>query len=130
MTASRVIDRLYIGDWQEARDASSPNLVKVTVAKDSPFMGDYYFPLVDADDPNNEKPLRDAIQKVDELMRQNKTVLVHCVSGVSRSCAVVMGYLIVNGITFDESLSFAKQARPIVNPEPDLLELLRTLKQE
>jgi hypothetical protein len=40
MTVSKVVDRLYFGDWQEARDASRPGLVKVTVAKESPFMGD------------------------------------------------------------------------------------------
>jgi len=42
MTASNVMERLYMGDWQEARDASAPRLVKLTVAKESPFVGDYH----------------------------------------------------------------------------------------
>jgi predicted protein tyrosine phosphatase len=101
LTVSKVTERFYIGDWQEARDAVAPNLVKVTVAEDSPYVGDYYFPLVDAEDPDNQRLLKDAIQKVDELMKQNRTVLVHCVSGISRSCVVIMGYLNLIGIPLE-----------------------------
>jgi hypothetical protein len=125
MTANKVIDRLYIADWQEARDARSPRLVKVTVAKDSPYVGDYYFPLIDAEDPGNGDVLREAVRKVDELMRQGNTVMVHCVSGISRSAAVVIGYLIMTGIPFDDSVDKVRKARPAANPEPDLLSLLK-----
>ena len=88
MTVSKVVDRLYLGDWQEARDASMPGLVKVTVAKESPFMGDYYFPLVDAEDRGNADILWQAVEKVDDLMNDGRTVLVHCTSGLSRSLPV------------------------------------------
>ncbi len=126
MTASKVIDRLYIGDWQEARDASVPNLVKVTVAKGSPFTGDFFFPLVDTDDAHNGQELWKAVEKVDQLMSQNRIVLVHCVSGVSRSCVVIMGYLATRrGMSLDEALDIVRKARPAVLPEPDLLELLK-----
>lgn len=125
MTVSKVTERLYIGDWQEARDAVAPNLVKITVAKDSPYVGDFYFPLIDAKDQSNRRVLEDAIRKVDELMKQNRTVLVHCVSGISRSCVVIMGYLNLIGIPLEESLAMVKKARPVVSPEPDLIELLR-----
>ena len=63
LTASKVIEGLYIGDWQEARDAAAPNLVKVTVADDSPFVGDFWFPLIDAEDPNNGRILQDATER-------------------------------------------------------------------
>jgi hypothetical protein len=127
MTASKVVEGLYIGDWQDARDALGPsNLVKVTVAKESPFIGDYYFPLVDAEDTSNEAVLMEAIKKVDELLRQKKVVLVHCVSGISRSCAVIVGYLnLMRGLPLEQALSTVEKARPAVNPEPDLMELLR-----
>jgi protein-tyrosine phosphatase len=126
LTADKVIERLYIADWQEARDASAPNLVKVTVAEDSPFVGDYYFPIVDADDPDNKKALGDAIQKVSELMEQDSVVLVHCVSGISRSCVVIMGYLNrKKGLPLDEAFELVRRARSAVQPEPDLLDLLK-----
>jgi predicted protein tyrosine phosphatase len=130
LTLSKVTERLYIGDWQEARDAVAPNLVKVTVAKDSPYVGDYYFPLIDANDPNNMRVLNDAIRTVHVLMKQNRTVLVHCVSGISRSCVVIMGYLNLIGIPLEESLMMVKKARPVVSPEPDLIELLPAVLAE
>lgn len=127
MTVSKVVDRLYFGDWQEARDTSMPDLAKVTVAKESPFMGDYYFPLVDAEDRDNAEILWQAVQKVDDLMRDGKTVLVHCTSGLSRSCAVVMGYLAAKrGYTIDGAFDLVRKARPGVMPEQSLLKVLRS----
>jgi len=55
------MERLYIGDLQDARDAGAPRLVKVAVAKESPFVGDHFYPLIDAEDQSNEILLNDAI---------------------------------------------------------------------
>jgi len=122
------MERLYIGDWQDARDASAPGLVKVTVAKESPFVGDYYYPLIDAEDQSNESLLGDAIQKVAELHDDDRTVVVHCVSGISRSCAVVIGYLMMRGMTYNASYDLVRKARPAMNPEQDLVRLLKLEK--
>jgi len=55
--------------------------------------------LIDAEDNSNESLLDGAIQKVAELYDDGTTVLVHCVSGISRSCAVVIGYLMTRRMT-------------------------------
>ena len=67
------------------------------MAKEPPFVGEYYYPLIDADDQSSESLLGGAIQKVAELYDDDRTVVVHRVSGVSRSCAVVIGYLMTRG---------------------------------
>ena len=58
------------------------------------------------------------------MIKQNRIVLVHCVSGISRSCVVIMGYLNLTGIPLEESLKMVEKARPAVRPEPDLMRLL------
>ena len=52
-------------------------------------------------------------------------MLVHCVSGISRSCAVVIGYLMTRGMTYDAAYDLVRGARPAVNPEQDLVRLLK-----
>jgi dual specificity phosphatase 12 len=90
-------------------------------------MGDYCFPLVDAEDPDIAEILWQAVQRVDDQMRSGKTVLVHCTSGLSRSCAVVMGYLAARrGYTVDGALDLVREARPGVMPEQGLLKALRS----
>ncbi|CAM9948196.1 unnamed protein product [Heterosigma akashiwo] len=44
-------------------------------------------------------------------------VLVHCNQGVSRSCSMVIGYLMKRqGMTYDEALAYVRERRPQANP--------------
>ena len=95
------------------------------MAKESPFVGEYYYPLIYADDQSNESLLGAAIQKVAELCDDDRTVVVHCVSGVSRSCAVVIGYLMTREMAYDPAYDLVRKARPGVNPEQDRVRLLK-----
>jgi hypothetical protein len=53
-------------------------------------------------------------------------VLVHCAGGVSRSATVVLGYLMSRrGLTFDQSLTELRRARPWVNPNAGFVLQLR-----
>ena len=102
-------------------------MTTITVALDSPYVGDYHFPLVDGPHPDNSVHMKAAIQKVSELLSaEGNMVLVHCVSGISRSATVVIGYLMLKGLSLDEAMNMVKKARPVINPEPDLLTLLTT----
>lgn len=49
--------------------------------------------------------------------RKTGTVLVHCAQGISRSAAVVIGYLMNHSrMTYTAALAQVQQARPVVNP--------------
>lgn len=87
MILTKLIDRLEIGDWFAARDLASSGRWIVTVAIDSPVVGNQHFRMVDG--PGNEEKLfRDAVDAVVGAHRNGKSVLVHCVGGRSRSAAV------------------------------------------
>lgn len=85
---NQVIDRLHIGDWQDAK--KSRGYYIITVAIDSPFIGDEHYGLVDG--PGNDPQIfADAVEAVCRALRQQpKPVLVHCIAGRSRSASVVI----------------------------------------
>lgn len=123
-----VIDNIWIGDWQEASHHWREFDKIFTVAKDSPFMGDYYYPMIDGPYSENQRLLYRAIFDLFAYRSKNNgNVLVHCVSGFSRSTTVIAGYMIKKGFvhTVEDSLEYIKSIRPSANPVPSLVELLK-----
>uniref|UniRef100_A0A8C9WJY7 Dual specificity phosphatase 19a n=1 Tax=Scleropages formosus TaxID=113540 RepID=A0A8C9WJY7_SCLFO len=65
-------------------------------------------------------------QFIDQAKKEKGVVLVHCNAGVSRSAAVVIGYLMCReGLTFDDAFTLVKKARPVICPNPGFLEQLK-----
>lgn len=132
-----IIDNIYIGDWDEAKHAhEKEEFVDIlTVAKDSPFIGNHFYPLVDGPYPENGKLLTNAINDLLEIReddwRFNKKILVHCVCGFSRSVIVVAGYMVRMGCanTIEDALYYIKKIRPLANPAPELVELLQRMNE-
>lgn len=62
-------------------------------------------------------------------IRADGAVLVHCNEGKSRSCAVVMGFLVrTHGRTLAEALELVRAARPKAEPKGAFLAQLSTLE--
>lgn len=58
-------------------------------------------------------------------------ILVHCVAGVSRSPAVVVGYLMKEEqMRLKEALGLVIRSRPQVSPNPGFLKALKELEAE
>lgn len=54
---------------------------------------------------------------IDNAIKKNENILVHCYSGKSRSVTIVTAYLMKKlNITRDQALSIIKKNRPIANP--------------
>lgn len=63
------------------------------------------------------KALPEAIVWIDTALKSGGRVLVHCHQGVSRSTAVVIGYLIGSnrwGMNYDEAYEMVRSRRPCV----------------
>ncbi|XP_031562449.1 dual specificity protein phosphatase 12-like [Actinia tenebrosa] len=68
------------------------------------------------------------IQFIEEGIRNNETVLVHCLSGVSRSVTIILAYLMkTESLTLDKAVSRLKQVyyEDKVNPNPGFMKQLR-----
>ena len=122
MVITKVTDTIYLGDWQDARDLITRNyilfdirtkMIIMTCAFDSPYHGNYFFPIVDG--PGDDKAgiskeasyqsFLDAVNKLKELQTANIPTLVHCMSGRSRSVSVVVKYLMqYKGLNYDSAV--------------------------
>ena len=61
-----------------------------------------------------------AVETIDRLLREGHTVLVHCIGGVSRSPAVVAGYLAAKeGLDPLQAWALIVRRRPVVEPNWD-----------
>lgn len=123
---NQVVDHVYIGGWQDAQKAR--NMHVVTVAIDSPFVGNAKFDLIDG--PGNDPEIyRAAVSHVLARINSGTPVIVHCVSGRSRSAAVLCSALARHMQTdFNAAYSLVKQARDETSIHPALYDLhLKTL---
>lgn len=62
---------------------------------------------------------------IDDALKQNGVVFVHCLAGASRSIATVAAYLISHGWLLDDALAHLKAMRFAANPNPGFVSQLR-----
>lgn len=82
----------------------SPNCIRISI-RDDPFESNYLLAILRD---------TDVLQRIDNTLKDNKKVLVHCSKGQQRSCAVVACYLIFYyDIMPDEAIRLIRSRRPI-----------------
>ena len=67
--------------------------------------------------------------KIDELYFNKQNVVINCQAGVSRSASFVIGYLIKNGLSYENSYQLLKSVRPIINPNKGFIEQLKNYEK-
>ncbi|KAK5662230.1 hypothetical protein OQA88_8135 [Cercophora sp. LCS_1] len=87
--------------------------------------------LTDEEDSPITEAVKSASDIIDKIASAGGKVLVHCSAAISRSPAVVAGYLMAKrGMTLRESLETLVQARDVVSPNPGFLKQLGELEKE
>ncbi|KAJ0416975.1 protein-tyrosine phosphatase-like protein [Aspergillus carlsbadensis] len=87
--------------------------------------------LEDKEDANLTKCVDAACAILEEARAARNRVLVHCSAAISRSPAVVAGYLVTCwGYTLDEALEVLRKVRPVVSPNRGFLEQLGVMEGE
>ena len=77
------------------------------------------FPIVDRSIPLSLPDFSQFARKVASLLRENKSMVVHCRQGVGRAGLLAACVLIINGVSADEALANISQARGCVVPETE-----------
>lgn len=130
---NHILDNVYISDWNEAKLNNHLFDVIITTAKDSPWVGDRLYPMVDGPYLYNYDLMKSAINDILAVRDDNNNmkILVHCISGVSRSTCVVAGYMIAKySIDVDDAIYKIRKIRPIANPVFELVRLLKVYEEE
>lgn len=126
-----IIDNIYIGNWQDAIQHEKQFRDIFTVAFDSKYKANHFFPLVDGPYSGNEDILNNAIYDLVKTRNKHKNkILVHCISGISRSSTVVIGYMLNKGYDVDGAIKFVKINRNIAEPTTALIVLLRNYERQ
>lgn len=128
---SDILDCLSLGSWRDAVDGEKLKARGVThvlnVAKEVPPQcereamesGDFChktIPLMDCHSQNIDVHFEDAFTFIQGARNQHGKVLVHCRRGISRSAAIVVGYLMSReSYSYEKALEFVKLKRPCVS---------------
>ena len=122
-----IIDRVYIGTWQEAASLVNQNSVNITTVLN---VAEPIYPrsnlieyrnIIFADSAPIPREQFDACMNfLNDRYSENKDILVHCALGVSRSPVIVGAFLVKIKYCSDlaEALALIKAKREIVNPHP------------
>jgi len=74
--------------------------------------------------------LDEVVEYVDDAIKNNGKVFLHCIKGISRSATLIAAYLIKKqGKTTDEAIKILQNIRPIVDPNPYFRKQLKEYEQ-
>jgi hypothetical protein len=121
-----VEDGLYIGEWVKQPPRGTRAVVNLCGRPD-PYEVEATFwePVFEAGKEPSPDWLQRGVAFIAEQRRANRTTYVHCLNGVNRSAALVTAYLMQeHGWGRDEALAYLRKKRPVVQPNPTLMQLL------
>lgn len=139
-SAHRVDSNVYIGGFLIAADpgfvqGAGINRIVKLFADDSSYPGGYHRHagvkyLVVAAEDSPDYDIRPgafaALRFIQDGIRANEQILVHCHAGISRSATVVLLHLMVNrGYNLKTAFARLRLVRPVVNPNSGFMEHLR-----
>ena len=68
-------------------------------------------------------------KRINQALKEKKTVMVHCAAGVSRSSTLVLAYLMIEyRWSYEEAYTFVKSRRPIIQPNDGFVKQLKALE--
>ena len=136
-----IIPGLYIGSVESISD---PNVLKIrniqsivrVLKQPLPLTAnksfDYFcIPVIDDESENISSYFDSSFSFIDSALSSNKSVLVHCSAGVSRSATIVIAYLMRKyKYSLHESIRKVRLKRHICKPNPSFLRQLKQLEIE
>lgn len=97
---------------------------------DAPFGVEFFswIPVVEHTPPTQDQ-LRMGVSVLDNLVKMHKKVYVHCEHGHGRAPTLVSAYIITQGMSADEALSFIKSKRSSIHLEESQTDALKEFEK-
>jgi protein-tyrosine phosphatase len=133
---NHIIDNIYLGSQKSAIDLNK--LIELNI-KYILILGkgmkanfdQIIYKKIEIDDSLEENLLDYIGETLDFIVESQKTasnILIHCVSGISRSASIVIVYLIKkHQMNYDEAFNYIKIKRPIIRPNSNFIQQLNNL---
>ena len=126
---NKIINNIYLGDINGALDINQlnnnniKNIITVLLGG-IPIFDNYNYLIINVIDNeynykynNISKFFDQTNQFIENSIKKNENVYIHCIAGISRSATIICAYLIWKyNMTVDESINKIKQSRNIINP--------------
>lgn len=128
-TINKIINNIYLGDINGALDKTQlennniKNIITVLLGG-VPIFDNYNYLIINVIDNdynfqhnNISKYFTQTNEFIEQSIKKNENVYIHCIAGVSRSATIICAYLIWKyNMTVDEAINKIKEQRSIVNP--------------
>ena len=133
-----IIDNIFIGNITDAQDDAFLKSLKINVsincANDLEFECDTEikenFDLIDGPAPQRNT-LYQAINKLEDYVKDNRNILLYCHDGLGRSVIVVAGFLAKkHKVSIYRALDKISKRRKDIQPNKDLIWLAREVNNE
>ncbi|KAK0702468.1 protein-tyrosine phosphatase-like protein [Apiosordaria backusii] len=139
-TVSPILPYLYLSPASATSPKSTPSLLQngittvFSIGKSPLFLHPeityHRLPLLDSENVSIIPTVEKACEIIDNVEKQGKKVLVHCSAGISRSPAVIAGYLIRRkGMTLEGAMDVIKGGRGVVRPNKGFMEELEEMEK-
>tara|TARA_B110001450_G_C17590284_1_gene468669 strand:- start:61 stop:567 length:507 start_codon:yes stop_codon:yes gene_type:complete len=133
-TASLIIDNIYIGNIYDAYDIHTlktlniNHIISAVTGFDHIYSSDINhlsLELIDNEDQNIIHYFEISNHFLDNAIKNNSTVLIHCIAGRSRSVSLLIAYLIYKyKYTVKDAIELIKKKRDIIEPNQNFIDQL------
>lgn len=126
----RILDRLYLGDFDDSQQFDRLKAEHIFYILNCAEELNYKVPdefclerlRIDDDSPDFDE-IQEGIRFIANNITYGK-ILVHCGSGISRSPAIVIAYLVYIGYSRDSALKLVESIKPSVKPNPAIMDMI------
>lgn len=141
-----IVDNIYLGDFRIATDLHKLQQLNITHVVNCAITLPNVFqsrtctrtcnnitycklPLYDTPSQQLFPSLHTALTFINNVPKTSN-ILIHCARGMSRSCSVVLWYLMqTKQMSYNDALTYVRNIRPIVHPNKSFqLQLLNNIK--
>lgn len=139
-TSTILEDFLYLGAKGVTSDLEKLNGMRVgyivNCTQDPPteypdYIKYYHVDVGDTATDDIAKFFKSACDFIEDARQSGKSVLVHCTMGMSRSCSIVLAYLVRHqGMSLAQALMHVKERRPVTSPNPGFMTQLIQFEKE
>ncbi len=122
-----ISDKFGVCDLKQLEKNNIHDVMCVTTDVMDEFSGIKYHYIPMWDDPGFDiiKTFDKAFPIIDKLILKNKNIVINCRVGMSRSAAVIIGYLIYKKMSYEDAYNLLKSCRDIIKPNKGFIDQLK-----